>query len=265
MRTGSSAKRNACSTTLPNTPAWRVFIIPTGTARRVIASARPSPRGDNRSLCSFKEPFIKMEDRGWFHLDARKFRVCGIEQKIMLTGDDRRGDLQDCARLGLQPPVAELRGMQVSERRLQTQFLLLNNAHTIWKHGGHTDVSARKVLSRHVHQILQDGQGDALGHINYGAPRRVPAAAGEPGSSPVQARITRSAYAENAAAHQDGHQEGIRKECYVRCGLRSVRRSRYPRWWPAGPWGYGSQTARAESTTSGWPSVHRRTRPPRER
>jgi len=65
-----------------------------------------------------------MEDRRWFDLDPRKFRVDRIEQEVLFPGDHKRRDLQDGARLGIEPPVAQLFGTQVLERRVFAEILL---------------------------------------------------------------------------------------------------------------------------------------------
>jgi hypothetical protein len=54
-----------------------------------------------------------MEDRRWFDLDPRKFRVDWIEQEVMFPRDHKRRDLQDGTRSGIDPPVAQLFGTQV--------------------------------------------------------------------------------------------------------------------------------------------------------
>ena len=72
----------------------------------------------------------------------------------------------------------------------------MNNADSIREHGGDANVAAREVSSGHVHQILKDCQGNALGHVDHGSPGRIPAAAGEPCPYAVETRVTRPAYAE---------------------------------------------------------------------
>jgi hypothetical protein len=57
-------------------------------------------------------------------------------------------------------------------------------------------------------RFFKDGQGDALGHVD------------EPGPCAVETRITRPAYAENATAGEDGHQEGML--CSMRVSVRST-------------------------------------------
>ncbi|MGC9947920.1 MAG: hypothetical protein ABSF64_16260 [Bryobacteraceae bacterium] len=59
-----------------------------------------------------------MEDRRWFDLDPRKFRVDWIEQEVMFPRDHERRDLQDGTRSGIDPPVAQVYGTQVLERRV---------------------------------------------------------------------------------------------------------------------------------------------------
>jgi hypothetical protein len=57
-----------------------------------------------------------MEDRRWFDLYPRKFRVGWIEQKIMFPRDHKRRHLEDGTRSGIEPPVAQLLRAQVSQR-----------------------------------------------------------------------------------------------------------------------------------------------------
>ena len=59
-----------------------------------------------------------MEDRRWFDLYPRKFRVCRIEEEIVFPRYHKRRDLQDGAHSGIEPPVTQLFGIQVCERRL---------------------------------------------------------------------------------------------------------------------------------------------------
>ena len=110
--------------------------------------------------------------------------------------------------------------MLSSSKRQRVLPLLSNSWNSIGEHSGHTNVAAWEVLSGHVHQIFKDGQGDALGHVDDGSPGRIPAAADAPGPCAVETRITRPAYAENATAGQDGHQEGML--CSMRVSVRST-------------------------------------------
>ena len=59
-----------------------------------------------------------MEDGRWFDLYPRKFRVDWIEEEVMSPRDHKRRDLQDGTRSGIEPPVTQLFGTQVYERRL---------------------------------------------------------------------------------------------------------------------------------------------------
>jgi hypothetical protein len=152
------------------------------------------------ALRSFKEPFIKMEDRRWFYLYPRKFRVDWIEEEIMFPRNHKRRDLQDSTRSGIEPPVTQLFGTKVFERRVFAEILFVNDADSLRQQSGHTNVAAREVVSGHVHQILEDCQRDALGHVDDGSPGRIPAAADELGSCAIETRVTRPAYAENALA-----------------------------------------------------------------
>ena len=55
-----------------------------------------------------------MEDRRWFDLNPRKFRVGWIEQEVMLPHDHERRHLEDGTRTGIEPPVAQLFGAQAT-------------------------------------------------------------------------------------------------------------------------------------------------------
>ena len=59
-----------------------------------------------------------MEDRRWFDLYPRKFRVYWIEQEVMFPRYYKRRDLQNGTRSGVEPPVTQLFGTLVCERRL---------------------------------------------------------------------------------------------------------------------------------------------------
>ena len=59
-----------------------------------------------------------MEDGRWFDLYPPKFRVDWIEEEVMSPRDHKRRDLQDGTRSGIEPPVTQLFGTQVYERRL---------------------------------------------------------------------------------------------------------------------------------------------------
>jgi len=59
-----------------------------------------------------------MEDSRWLDLYPRKFRVGWIEQKVMFPRDHKRRDPQDGTRSGIEPPVAQLFGTEVFERRV---------------------------------------------------------------------------------------------------------------------------------------------------
>jgi ribonucleotide reductase beta subunit family protein with ferritin-like domain len=57
-----------------------------------------------------------MEDRRWFDLYPRKFRVDWIEEEVMFPRDHKRWNLQDGTRSGIEPPVTQLFAIQVFGR-----------------------------------------------------------------------------------------------------------------------------------------------------
>src|ERR1035437_3088522 len=100
-----------------------------------------------------KQARIKVKQRRRIGNDPREVRMCRVEQVVMLTCHDR-GWHFELGLLGVDPPVAEVLGIQFPQIGPKTEVLLGRDVQAVWESGRNADLADWEVLWGHVNQVL---------------------------------------------------------------------------------------------------------------
>jgi hypothetical protein len=141
--------------------------------------------------------------------------MLGIQQVVVLEGNDCRVDFKDSRSAGFEPPITELCVTQAWEPR--HQVFLRQNPRCVGNDSRNDHVSGRKVRSGHMYEIFKHCQRDTFSHIYDWLPRRVPAATDSPSPFSIQTRVDRPADSIDAPQH---FYEGML--CSIRVRMRST-------------------------------------------